>query len=119
MFFNYYYWDHAIKKNTNIANNINVDIKVNFMRGCFLLSSYNNLKESSVHSSISFIPYIERMETQNNNLLQTDQVKSLSIEKTALSYETLKIRETLTNDKTSNNKNMMISYSNSQDANIY
>ena len=87
------------------------------MRGCSLSLSYNNSRESLAHFGILFILYIERMEIQNNNPLQADQVKSLSTQKITLSYKTLKIEKTLTNNRASKNKNITVLYDNSQDTN--
>jgi len=49
-------------------NNSSIDIEIDTLRGRLAILSINVSKETSAHSSISFILYIERIEAQNNNL---------------------------------------------------
>ena len=50
------------------VNAISKDINMDELRGIFLLLSPNISRETSTHSDILFISYIDRMETQNNDL---------------------------------------------------
>ena len=54
-----------VQNSSNIDININLDI----FRGRSVFSSNNSLKESSMHSNASFVPYYKRMEIQSDNLL--------------------------------------------------
>ena len=54
--------------NSMKVNAISKDINMDELRGIFLLLSPNISRGMSTHSDILFISYIDRMETQNNDL---------------------------------------------------
>ena len=74
----------STKPMANISVNIDMDIDNNIPRGRSKSPLSNSSRDSSVFSQVSSILY-QRMEIQNNNLLQSNQVKE---EKIALSYTT-------------------------------
>ena len=45
-----------------------MDMEINTCRDQSTNSSTNNSREILVQSSVSFIPYVERIEVQNNNI---------------------------------------------------
>jgi len=53
--------------NSEIHNTMNMNMKTDTLRDQSANSSTNNSRKALVQSSISFIPYIKRMEVQNNN----------------------------------------------------
>ena len=57
-------------------------------RNQFTMSSTNNSKKSLVYLSIFSIPHVEKIEIQNNNLLQTNQVDLYKAQDTILFYAT-------------------------------
>ena len=61
-------FDISISFNLAIYNNINIDIEIDTLRDWLNSSSTNSSRKLSVYSSISFIPYAERIEALNNGL---------------------------------------------------
>jgi len=77
---------------------MNMDIDT--LRSRSVNANTNGSRESSTHSSIYFISYIERMEAQNNNSAWTNQVDEYNdLQEFSLSYTTSKIKNNNTNNK--------------------
>jgi len=77
---------------------MNMDIDT--LRSRSVNANTNGSRESSTHSSIYFISYIERMEAQNNNSSWTNQVDEYNdLQEFSLSYTTSKIKNNNTNNK--------------------
>ena len=77
-----------------VNNNNNIDMEIDTPRERSVNSSINSSRESSTHSNVSSIPYVERMEAQNNNPSWTDQVnKHIDSQGSYLSYTDPKVRE--------------------------
>jgi len=62
-------FDSCTLFNLEFQHNINMDMEIDNLKDWSTKSSINNSRESLVQSSVSSIPYIERMEAQNNNSL--------------------------------------------------
>jgi len=58
---------------------MDMDINVNISRGKISFSSNNSSRKSFIFSKVFMIPYYERMEIQNNNLLWSEQIKTKEI----------------------------------------
>lgn len=91
-----------------------IDIDSNLSRKRTNFLSINSSRESFAHFSVLFIPYMERMEIQNNNPFQAEQVeenKQIAIfQGTKLSYATLKNRKPFYSPNLSTPINIFSSY---------
>ena len=77
--------------NLMIQNNLNMDMDIDTSKGRSTTSNANSSKVSSIHSNLSSIFYVERMEAQSNNLSWAEQVELNKMEEITLSYATPKI----------------------------
>ena len=83
-----------------IPSNINIDINFDMSRRRSVSSSNKSLRESSMHSAASSIPYYKIMEIQSNNPLWSEQVE---IKEIALSYamsakeDSIPVKQTINN----------------------
>ena len=79
-------------------NNKNIDMNIKILRSWSVNSSTNSSRESSTCLSVSSIPYVERIEAQNNDLSWTKQVDEYNnFQGFSLFYTSLKIRDNNTN----------------------
>jgi len=93
-------FDISILSNPMTNNNMNMNIDMNNPRGRTVNASANSSRKSSTHSSVSSISYIERMEAQNNNPSQADQVDEFNKSQGfSLSYASPKVEDDNTNNK--------------------
>ena len=100
-----------VNLNTHITpitlNNNQMDMEVDTLRGRSVSSSANGSRESSAHSSVSSIPYVERMEAQSNDPSWVEQVDELCASQGfLLSYTFPKERENNIQDKAMMTNNM-------------
>jgi len=58
------------------VNNISEDINIDELSGRSKSSSINSSRESSTHSDISFVPYVDRIETQSKGPSWVNQTKT-------------------------------------------
>jgi len=79
-------FDTSTLFNPMVQNNINMDMDIDTPRGRSAIPSANNSRELLAHSSVSSIPYVERMETQSNNPSWADQVELNELQELTLSY---------------------------------
>jgi len=61
-------FDISTSFNPATHNNINMDVETDTPRGQLNNSSTNNSRELLVHSGISSVPYVERIDTLKNSL---------------------------------------------------
>ena len=83
-------FDTSTLFNPMVQNNINMDMDIDTPRG---RSAIHNSRELLAHSSVSSIPYVERMETQSNNPSWADQVELNELQELTLSYANPEVGE--------------------------
>ena len=89
-------------------NHNNMDIEIDIPREMSVSNSANVSRKSLVYSSVSFIPYVNKMEVQNNDSFWADQVEQFNrSHDLLLSYTTSKAREVNTNNKVTSLNNML------------
>ncbi|KAL9712961.1 hypothetical protein Ac2012v2_004202 [Leucoagaricus gongylophorus] len=86
-------FDTSTLFNPMVQNNINMDMDIDTPRGRSAIPSANNSRELLAHSSVSSIPYVERMETQSNNPSWADQVELNELQELTLSYANPEVGE--------------------------
>ena len=57
-----------------VYNKSNMDIDINAIRGRSTSNSASSSKVPLIHSNLSFIPYVKRIEAQRNSLTWNQQV---------------------------------------------
>ena len=74
---NFFFINFNTSLNSEVHQNMNIDMNMetDILRGWSTVSSINNFRELSVHSSISSISYAEKIEVQSINPSWTDQVE--------------------------------------------
>jgi len=83
-----------------------MDIEIDTPRGWSMSSSTNSSRETSVHSDIFFMMYVDCIQGLADNPTWAGQVELHETEGFALSYISLKERETELADKTNTTESM-------------
>jgi len=102
-----FFFDSSTSSNPVIHNNMNIDIKINTLRGWSAISSINSSRKLSVHSSVSSISYAKKIEAQNNSLSWANQVKLNKSQGLTLFYVIPEVGETNSTNETIGTKKIL------------